>query len=237
MKARRAPAGVALAAGLALAGALTGLGATPVPAHASRTAAPASLCLPIFSSCDPSTPSPSPSSGTPSPALPLPGLPSAPGTPVTGSATPAPAPTPASPDGAAPVFTQPPAQLGSNSLSFTGLKGATVVTVAMADGSRIPVIKISADTITIQGFSLNVRKQTGPVLLTTADTMTLSGNVQVYLDSATATLPDGTPLTLGASTPPPNSGLPPQLLRVTLGLVGATADSIVYTNTKQHLSE
>ncbi|MEY9851393.1 hypothetical protein ABH923_001071 [Leifsonia sp. EB41] len=237
MKARRGPAGVALAAGLALAGALTGLGATPVPA--SRTAAPASLCLPIFASCDPSspTPSPSPSSGTPSPGLPLPGLPSAPGAPVTGTATPTPAPTPASPDGAAPVFTQPPAQLGSNSLSFTGLKGATVVTVAMADGSRIPVIKISADSITIQGFSLNVRKQTGPVLLTTADTMTLSGNVQVYLDSATATLPDGTPLTLGASTPPPNSGLPPQLLRVTLGLVGATADSIVYTNTKQHLSE
>lgn len=243
MKARRGSGGVALAAGLALAGALTGLGATPVPADASRAAAPASLCLPIFASCDPSSPTPSPSpsssssSGAPSPGLPLPGLPSAPGAPVTGSATPTPAPTPASPDGAAPVFTQPPAQLGSNSLSFTGLKGATVVTVAMADGSRIPVIKISADSITIQGFSLNVRKQTGPVLLTTADTMTLSGNVQVYLDSATATLPDGTPLTLGASTPPPNSGLPPQLLRVTLGLVGATADSIVYTNTKQHLSE
>jgi len=233
--ARRGPGGVALAAGLALAGALTGIGATPAPA--SHAAAPASLCLPIFASCDPSSPTPSPSSGAPSPGLPLPGLPSAPGTPVTGTATPTPAPTPASPDGAAPVFTQPPAQLGSNSLSFTGLKGATVVTVPMADGSRIPVIKISADTITIQGFSLNVRKQTGPVLLTTADTMTLSGNVQVYLDSATATLPDGTPLTLGASTPPPNSGLPPQLLRVTLGLVGATADSIVYTNTKQHLSE
>lgn len=236
MRARRGSAGVALAAGLALAGALTGLGAAPVPADTARTAAPASLCIPIFSSCDSSspTPSPSPSSGAPSPVLPLPGLPS---TPATGTATPTPAPTAASPDGGAPVFTQPPAQLGSNSLSFTGLKGVTLVTVPLADGSRVPVLKISADSITIQGFSLNVRKQTGPVLLTTADTMTLSGNVQVYLDSATATLPDGTPLTLGASTPPPNNTLPGQLLRVTLGLVGATADSIVYTNTKQHLSE
>ncbi|GAA4144628.1 hypothetical protein [Leifsonia shinshuensis] len=237
----RIPGGV-LAAGLALAGALTGLGAAPLPADSARTTAPASLCIPIFTSCDSSssTPSPSPSSGSPSPGLPLPGLPATPGTPgtpATGSPTPTPVPTPASPDGSAPVFTQPPAQLGSNSLSFSGLKGVNLVTVPLADGSRIPVLKISADSITIQGFSLNVRKQTGPVLLTTADTMTLSGNVQVYLDSATATLPDGTPLTLGASTPPPNSTLPGQLLRVTLGLVGATADSIVYTNTKQHLSE
>lgn len=242
MTGRRRASGGALAAGLALAGALTGLGAAPLPADTARTVAPAALCIPLFTSCDApsSTPSPSPSSGAPSPGLPLPGLPAVPGTPgapATGPSTPTPAPTPATPDGSAPVFTQPPAQLGSNSLSFTGLKGVSLVTVPLADGSRVPVLKISADSITIQGFSLNVRKQTGPVLLTTADTMTLSGNVQVYLDSATATLPDGTPLTLGASTPPPNSGLPSQLLRVTLGLVGATADSIVYTNTKQHLSE
>ncbi|MEY9952868.1 hypothetical protein [Leifsonia sp. EB34] len=240
MRARRGPAGSLLAAGLALAGALAGIGAAPLPADSARTAAPASLCIPIFTSCDSPSPAPSPSSGAPSPVSPLPGLPGAPGTPgtpLTGSPTPTPAPTPASPDGAAPVFTEPPAQLGSNSLSFTGLKGVTVVTVPLADGSHVPVLKISADSITIQGFSLNVRKQTGPVLLTTADTMTLSGNVQVYLDSATATLPDGTPLTLGASTPPPNNAMPGQLLRATLGLVGATADSIVYTNTKQHLSE
>jgi hypothetical protein len=109
--------------------------------------------------------------------------------------------------------------------------------VPLADGSRVPVLKISADTIAIQGFSLTVRKHTGPSLATTADTMTLSGHVQVYLDSVTATGPDGRSLTLGAATPPPNDGLPAQLLRVTLGLVGATADSITYTNTKQHLSE
>ncbi len=66
-----------------------------------------------------------------------------------------------------PVFTQPPAQLGSRSLSFTGLRGISVVTVPLADGSRIPVLRISADSITIQGFSLTVRKQTGSSLATT----------------------------------------------------------------------
>lgn len=245
MRARRNAAAVALTAAVVLTGAFAGVGAVPLPARAATTtAAPASLCIPIFTSCSSPSPSPTPSpstSGFPAPGLPLPGLPApapgAPGAAPGGSATPTPAPTPATPDGSAPVFTQPPAQLGSRSLSFSGLQGVSVVTVPLADGSRIPVLKISADTITIQGFSLTVRKQTGPSLATTADTMTLSGHVQVYLDSATATGPDGKSLTLGAATPPPNDGLPAQLLRVTLGLVGATADSITYSNTKQHLSE
>ncbi|KQR54077.1 hypothetical protein ASF88_04380 [Leifsonia sp. Leaf336] len=236
----RRAAGGALVAAVVLAGALAGIGAVPLPAQTARTtAAPASLCIPIFTSCSSPTPtpSPSPSSGSPAPGLPLPGLPApTPTVPGVGT-TPTPAPAPAVADGSAPVFTQPPAQLGSQSLSFTGLQGISLVTVPLADGSRIPVLKISADTITIQGFSLTVRKQTGPSLSTTADTMTLSGHVEVYLDSATATGPDGKSLTLGAATPPPNDGLPTQLLRVTLGLVGTTADSITYSNTKQHLSE
>lgn len=236
----RKAAGGALVAAVVLAGALAGIGAVPRPAQIARTtAAPASLCIPIFTSCSSPTPtpSPSPSSGSPAPGLPLPGLPApTPTVPGVGT-TPTPAPTPAVADGSAPVFTQPPAQLGSRSLSFTGLQGISLVTVPLADGSRIPVLKISADTITIQGFSLTVRKQTGPSLSTTADTMTLSGHVEVYLDSATATGPDGKSLTLGAATPPPNDGLPTQLLGVTLGLVGTTADSITYSNTKQHLSE
>ncbi|WP_295121677.1 hypothetical protein [uncultured Leifsonia sp.] len=245
MRTRRNAAAAALTAAVVLAGAFAGVGAVPLPARATTTtSAPASLCIPIFTSCSSPSPTPTPSpSGSPAPGLPLPGLPaptpSAPGTAPGGSATatPAPAPTPATPDGSAPVFAQPPAQLGSRSLSFSGLQGISVVTVPLADGSRVPVLKISADTIAIQGFSLTVRKQTGPSLATTADTMTLSGHVQVYLDSVTATGPDGRSLTLGAATPPPNDGLPAQLLRVTLGLVGATADSITYTNTKQHLSE
>ena len=220
--------------------AVAGLGAAPVPASASARAA---FCIPIILPCSTpgSTPTPTP---TPSGTLPgIPGVPGVPGAPGS-SGTPTPTPTatpapvaPSGPDAGATVFTQPPAQLGSRSLSFTGLPGISVVTVPLADGSRTTVLKLTADSITIQGFSLTVRKQTGPSLATTADTMTLKGHVQVYLDSITATDANGHSYTLGADTPPPNDGLPPQLLRVTLGLVGATADSIVYTNTKQHLSE
>jgi hypothetical protein len=234
-----------------VAAALAGLGAARVP-----TAAPAALCIPIILPCSsPSpTPTPTPTGGSGDPGIPgvplppLPGDPGAPGTPGVPGSTPAPsgtpAPTapaapvtPAGPDGGAPVFTQPPAQLGSQSLSFSGLKGISVVTVPLADGRRIPVLKLSADSITIDGFSLTVRKDSGPKLVTTADQMALRGDVQVYLDSVTATGSDGTSYTLGAATPPPADGIPPQLLRVTLGLVGVTADSIHFANPHQHLSE
>lgn len=222
--------------------ALAGLGAARVP-----SAAPTEFCIPILIPCSSpsptSTPTPAPGGGTGQPGSPLdPLLPTpaptasgAPGAPASPApATPAPAPTD---DSGAPVFTQPPAQLGSRSLSFTGLKGISIVTVPLADGSRVPALKIAADSITIGGFSLTVRHDTGPSLATTADTMTLRGDVQVYLNSITATTSDGRSLTLGADTPPPADGVPNDLLRVTLGLVGATADSIVYTNTNQHLSE
>ncbi|WP_431245297.1 hypothetical protein [Leifsonia xyli] len=233
-----------------VAAALTGIGAARVP-----TADQAGLCIPLFMSCSsPSptpTPTPTPTSGPTIPGLPgvpgVPGVPSvpapgaspAPSAPATPGASPAPTapPVPVGPDAGAPVFTQPAAQLGSRSLSFSGLKGITVVTVPLADGSRIPVLKISADAITVDGFSLTVRKATGPKLATTADQMALRGDVNVYVDSVTATGKDGKSLQLGAATPPPADGLPPQLLRVTLGLVGVTANSIHFTDPHQHLTE
>ena len=236
---RRGRSGIVAGALVAcIAAALAGLGAARVP-----TAAPAALCIPIIMPCSSPTPTPTPTpTGTGIPGVPTvpipgaPGAPTAPGSPTPTPTTPTAPATPAGPDATAPVFTQPPAQLGSSSLSFSGLKGISVVTVPLADGSRIPVLKISADSITIDGFSLTVRKETGPKLATTADQMALRGNVQVYLDSVTATGPDGKTLTLGAATPPPADGLPPQLLRVTLGLVGVTADSIHFTNPHQHLT-
>ncbi|QIZ99396.1 hypothetical protein [Leifsonia sp. PS1209] len=207
-----------------------------------------SWCIPLLMDCSTPTPSPTP---TPTGGSGVPGVPGIPGAPASPGTTPSPTPKPtpgtpaapatpappAGPDTAAPVFTQPPAQLGSSSLSFAGLRSLSVVTIPLADGTRIPVLKLAADEITIDGFSLTVRKATGPILATTADRMRLRGNVQVYLDSVTATGKDGKSLTLGASTPPPADGLPPQLLKVTLGLVGVTADQITFTNPHQHLTE
>lgn len=204
---------------------LCGIGAAPVP-----TAEPAALCIPLLMHCG-SQSAPSP---TPKPLLPLP---LAPGIlPGTDSAT-TPLPVEAVPDAGAPTFTLPAAQLGGSSISIVGLASVTVVTVPLANGSRTPVLKIMADEVTVDGFLLDVRKATGPSLVTTATRMALHGNVQVYVDSLTATTLGGVGITLGAATPPPGGELPSQLLRVNLGLVGVTADSIVFTTPHQDLKE
>jgi hypothetical protein len=228
--------------------ALFGIGAAPIPA-----AEPTALCIPVLMRCGPSpTPSPAPNTGPivptqspivpgpvnplPSPSTPLPGVPGAP--PASGQTPDAEsAPSPAVPDDGAPVFTLPAAQLGGSSISIIGPRSITVVTVPLANGTRTPVLKLVADDVVITDFLLDVRKATGPSLVTTADRMELRGNVQVYLDSLTATLPDGTPVTFGAATPPPGDELPSALLRVNLGLVGVTADSIAFAAPHQDLKE
>ncbi|AZL11441.1 MAG: hypothetical protein ACTIA2_05370 [Brevibacterium aurantiacum] len=138
----------------------------------------------------------------------------------------------------APIFTKTPAAMGSESLSFKGLKGISFAAVPTADGGKITTLKIQAEEISIDGFSLTVRPpEEKEGLLTTADTMTLKGDVTVYIGSITATTKNGDSLTLGPETPPTMDDVEPGLLRVTMGLVGSTADSINYSNTDQELKE
>lgn len=221
--------------------ALSGIGAARAPGPE-----PAAVCVPFLTNCSAPTPSPTPTPGQapapapgpgptpgPIPITKLPGTGSLPG----GKSTPgiqAP-PVVAVPDTNAPTFTLPAAQLGGSSISFSGLHSVSVVTVPLADGTRTPVIKLMADGVVINDFLLDVRKATGPSLVSNAGRMELRGNVQVYLDSATATLADGTAITFGAATPPPGNELPSTLLRVNLGLVGVTADSITLTPSHQAL--
>ncbi|GAB3559373.1 hypothetical protein GCM10027405_07320 [Arthrobacter alkaliphilus] len=215
--------------------------------------APTELCVPVLVSCPTSTPGPgSPTQGPgpgPLPTVPgtqLPDLgaspiaPAVPGVSPTASptATPNPtstAPVAASPDSGTTVFTKTPASMGSQNMSFTGLSSVSIVTVPTADGSGQRALKITADSITINGFTLTVRQPNGPGLVTSADKMVLSGHVSVYLGSVTGTTSDGRSLALGTDTPPPLDDVAPGLLRVTMGLVGATADSISYTNTDQRM--
>ncbi|MDT0157520.1 hypothetical protein Q9R19_07795 [Microbacterium sp. ARD32] len=145
-------------------------------------------------------------------------------------------PPPAQPDPDAPVFTGTPAQMASDGLSFSGLRSIGLVTVPTIDGERIRVLKISADEITLTGFSLSVRPPQRDGLVTDADTMSLKGHVTVYLGSLTATGRDGeTLLSLGVDTPPSLDDVEPGLLHVSMGLVGTIADSIGYTNTDQRI--
>lgn len=147
-------------------------------------------------------------------------------------------PSDAQMDENAPIFTKTPAAMGSESLSFKGLKGISFVSVPTADGGSIVVLKIQADEITIEEFSLTVKPpEEHEGLVTTADTMTLSGNVTTYIGSITAQTKDGKSLTIGPETPPPMDDVEPGLLRVTMGLVGSTADSISYSNTDQKLKK
>ncbi|WP_217184316.1 hypothetical protein [Streptomyces sp. AC495_CC817] len=103
------------------------------------------------------------------------------------------------------------------------------------DGGSVRALKISADSITITGFSLTVRPPDEAGLVTTADTMSLQGHVSVYLGSVSASSMGGEPLTIGLDTPPPLTDVEPGLLNVTMGLVGSIADSITYSNTDQRI--
>ncbi|GAA1439190.1 hypothetical protein [Leifsonia poae] len=190
------------------------------------------------------TPTPTPThSGlplpiAPVPTIPLPGGGSSTGTPTPGATTaPTAPPVAPKPDAGSPTFTLPAAQLTGSSISFAGIPTVSVVKVPLANGMTTPVLKLTADDIVITDFHLNVRKATGPQLLTDAGRMELRGHVQVYVDSVTAVLGDGTPLTLGADTPPPDGKVPAALLRVHLGLVGVTADQITLIPSNQVLTE
>jgi hypothetical protein len=208
---------------------------------------PTKLCIPVLINCSTPTPSPSPTpspTGTTSPSDPLGGLGGLGGLlgDATGDASTVgggAASAIATPDKNAPVMTLPAAQLGGSSLTFTGLKSVSLVTVPLANGTRTPVIKLVAASITITDFMLDVRPANlSAALVTNAGTMTLRGNVTAYLDSVTGTTLGGDGLSLGvAKDPPPGNELPSTLLRVTLGLVGVDANSIVLTQQEQKIHE
>lgn len=214
------------------------LGAAAAPQYRD-----AGFCIPLIY-CPSPSPSPTPSAPSPTdpapPAAPeapaVPTTPVDPAAPVDPSATPEPSePVPAPIDEGAPVFTGTPASMGSSSLSFTGLKGISIVSVPTVGGGSVRALKITADSITIEGFSLTVRPPDGPGLVTTADTMSLQGDVTVYIGSVTASSMGGAPLALGTDTPPPLTDVEPGLLNVSMGLVGSIADRITYSNTDQRI--
>lgn len=235
--------GAAAAAILLFVAALTGVGAAEAPAVQAEALAgpatgsaaqPSALCIPLLMQCPPSSPSPSPS---PSSGGGLVGglvggllggvkVPGASGA----------APLVIGPDDSAYPMTLPAGQLGGSSISISGIHQVGLVTVKKIDGTSFPVIKLQADDVVITGFLLDVRRATGPSLVSTADRMELKGNVSVWLDSLTGTTLGGLGLTLGTDqTPPPGNELPPKLLRVNLGLVATSANSISYVNLHQEL--
>ena len=230
-------AGVTSAVALLFVIALTGASTISAPsaqAAGLRAAQPSALCIPLLMSCpSPTSPSPSPSSGSGNGLGGLVGgllggvkVPGATGA----------APLVIGPDDSAYRMTLPAGQLGGSSISISGIHQVGLVSVKKVDGSSFAVIKLTADDVVITGFLLDVRRATGPALVSTADRMELKGNVSVWLDSLTGSTLGGLGLTLGTDqTPPPSSELPSKLLRVNLGLVATSANSISYVNLHQEL--
>jgi len=233
--------GAAAAAILLFVAALTGVGAAGAPAvqaealagtAATSASQPSALCIPLLVQCPPPSSSPSPSSGGGPIGGAVGGLLGGVKVPGASGA----APLVIGPDDSAYPMTLPAGQLGGSSISISGIRQVGLVTVKRIDGSSFPVIKLTADDVVITGFLLDVRRATGPSLVSTADRMELKGNVSVWLDSLTGTTLGGLGLTLGTDqTPPPGSELPPKLLRVNLGLVATSANSISYVNLHQEL--
>jgi len=220
--------GSAAVAALLFVAALTGVGAAA--AAPAQAAEPSALCIPLLMTCPAPSPSPSPSSGGGLGGL-VGGLLGGPKVPGISAG-----PLVIGPDDSAYPMTLPAGQLGGSSISISGIHQVGLVTVKKLDGSSFPVIKLTADDVVITGFLLDVRRATGPALVSTADRMELKGNVSVWLDSLTGTTLGGLGLTLGTDqTPPPSSELPPRLLRVNLGLVATSANSISYVNLHQEL--
>jgi hypothetical protein len=247
---RSAVRGGALAVTVSLAGCLGmfGVGDAPAASATESSAAPqavrSGVCvLGILGDCStPPTPTPPPpSSGIPGvPGIPgthsIPGTPGVPGTGGTGGVTGTPAPT-ASPqkatrDPGSTVFTQPSGDLSGTSIGLDGLHYVGLVTVPIA-GGRTTALKLVSDKVSIQDFSLVTRARDGHGVKATALTMTLTGHVVVYVNSVSGALDDGTPVQYEPSAPPTPGELLSALVRVHLGLVGVTADTVSYAPSQQ----
>src|ERR1019366_5901161 len=146
---RSAPVSGAVALCLFLA--VFGIGAAKVPGSA-----PQALCIPLLVNCSAPAPMPSPTPTKPPDGL-VGGLLGS-GTTTGGGVL------SVLDDPNAPVMTMPAAQLNGSSLSFTGLQSVTLVTIRLVTGARVPVLRLVADSITINNFLLDVRRATGPSL-------------------------------------------------------------------------
>jgi hypothetical protein len=212
--------------------------------HAQRSG----VCvLGILGDCSTAQPSPNPTSTSPSSTTPVPGIPvqtgipGVPGAGASGDRGPgAPGlPTPTASDApkarrdrANTIFTQPSGDLSGTSIGLGGLHYVGLVSVPIA-GGRTEALELVSDRVSIRDFSLTTRAHDGHGVKATAVTMTLSGHVVVYVNSVSAARGDGTRVKYDTSAPPTAGELLSALVRLHLGLVGVTADSVSYAPSEQ----
>ncbi|TFB92695.1 hypothetical protein E3O48_13055 [Cryobacterium sp. HLT2-28] len=119
------------------------------------------------------------------------------------------------------------ARLRSSSVTLEGARYIGTVAVTLADGSPRTVLKITADRVGLDAFSLDSTDPAVRIPGTTATQVILGGSVTMYCTSLSGNLTDGTPVAFDPSTPPPLNADLPSLTSATVALV--TVSSVTAT--------
>ncbi len=187
---------------------------TPVPAPAS-TASPAPTSTP--------TPTPAPTA-TPA-ATTAPQAPTAAAPPVTPPTTVPPSVI----DQGAPVAATTGARLRSTAVTLEGARYIETVAFMLADGSTRAALKITADRVVLDAFSLDSTNPAAGIPVTNATKVILGGPVTMYCTSLSGSLANGTPVSFEPSTPPPLDVDLPSLTSATIGLLTVTSATATLT--------
>ncbi len=168
----------------------------------------------------PSDPGPAPVTIQPAPTPPAPTLPkpSAPRAPLNAAATSDP---PIDPD--APLAAIPSARLRSSAVALEGALFVGTVRVALAGGSTATVLKITANRVSMERFTLDSTDPTARILGTTAVGLTLDGPVTIYATALSGTRADGSVISVDVSSPPPPGVALPSLTDATIAVVSVAS--------------
>ncbi|UFS59683.1 hypothetical protein [Subtercola endophyticus] len=187
--------------------------------------------------------------GIPTPVPAIPGVPAVPTVAPTGAAAPS-SPSPGAPakstgplaevlapaDPNAMPLTDKPATMGADTLSISGLQSIGVVTVTLPNGDTARHIRLEADHISIDGFSLDTRDTDGHGVLTTASNMTADGTVVVYLDSIAGLLASGASALFDVLHTLPTAADLAGLTALKLDLYGLSGNTLTLTGSHEALS-
>ena len=134
-----------------------------------------------------------------------------------------------------------PAELKAADLEIAGLRSVSLVTVPVGNGTgeRRNALRIVADHVKVTGFRLRTYAGAGNASAgteTTADHVVMDGAATMYITSLTATGPDGETFRFDADAPPPTlTSLVLAALNPTVGLLGATSDTQVWSGFREHV--
>ncbi|WP_419817533.1 DUF6114 domain-containing protein [Glaciibacter flavus] len=143
--------------------------------------------------------------------------------------------TPAPPVIADALYPGATAQVSGSSLGLIGGRFVGVTTATLLDGRTVPVLRITADQMSIADFSLDAPAAGGRRQPNTASRMSADARVELLVVSLGGTLADGTGIRFDAAAPPPDGTLLPGLTGPVMELVSITGDSLRLVGSHQQV--